>query len=289
MGSWARQRIAGNGSTLERARQVSGSGGRYGRLVRTIHYEAGGHRRPIDVFELEADALDGGRPAVVFFHGGAWRLGDRAQFHPQCERLAAVGYVAATAAYSLDGSIAACARDAQAAVEQLLSSADDLGIDPGRVAVAGGSAGGHLAACLAACPVFRPSVAPAAAVLFNPVLDFVATMRALGDFAPETGVPAEQLSPVHQDLSALPPTIVFHGTADSLVAIDQSRRFRDEAEAAGARCELVEFEGREHAFFNPVPPELAAVPGLVNVDDFDATVAAMLGFLAGVLGPVEHA
>lgn len=246
--------------------------------MRTEQYEAGGRSLPIDVFEPEDDG-GGGRPAVVFLHGGAWRFGDRSQFHPQCERFARAGYVAATANYVLDGSILDAAHSARAAVEHVLANADGWGVDPCRVAVGGGSAGGHLAACLLVCPEVRPSVPLAGSVLFNPVFDLAAIVTALGELAPEVGVPAERLSPLHQDVGDLAPTIVFHGTHDSLVPIAHSRDFRDRATAAGARCDLVEFEGREHAFFNPVPPELA---GAINEGDFDATVDAALTFLGEV-------
>lgn len=239
--------------------------------VRTTTYEADGRSHGLDVFEPTVAGER--RPGILFFHGGAWRFGERGQFHPQCEELAAAGYVAASATYSLDGTIDRCVRDAAAAFDALVGAATELGLDPDRLAVGGGSAGGHLAACLAACPDHRRPAA--AAVLFNPVLDLVGTVGS-DAAARQAGTEPDALSPITRPLDDLPPTIVFHGTADSLVPIDRTRAFRDRATAAGRICVLEEYEGREHAFFNPVPPELADA---VNAGDFATTIGATRAFL----------
>jgi acetyl esterase/lipase len=249
--------------------------------MRTEHYSTeDGRSMPMDVFGCDGAPDDVPRPAILFLHGGAWIMGDRAQFHPQCERFAAAGFVAATASYSIGVSILQCGLDARAAVEHVLTRGQDRLVDPERVAVGGGSAGGHLAACLGTCEIVRPSIAPAALVLFNPVLDLAASVAALGELAPVVGAPTERLSPIAQDLGHLPPTIVFHGTKDSLVSVDQSRAFRDAATAAGARCELREFEGREHAFFNRMPPEFADA---LNFGDFETTTVDALAFVQEVV------
>jgi pectinesterase len=88
------------------------------------------------------------RPAIVFVHGGGWRTGVRANFAPMAIRMAERGYVAATISYRLspEAPYPAAVIDAKAAVRWVRAHAADYGIDPGRIAIAGGSAGGQIAA-----------------------------------------------------------------------------------------------------------------------------------------------
>jgi acetyl esterase/lipase len=65
--------------------------------------------------------------------------------------------------------------------------------------------------------------------------------------------------------AGLPPTLILHGTADTVVPIAQSRRYVTTLAAAGNRAELVPLPGRKHAF---------VLPGYGSNDD--ATVAESL-------------
>jgi len=200
-------------------------------------------------------------PAVVFFHGGAWRGGSREQFLPQCRKLAARGTFGITASYRLASdanglSAVDCAHDAAEAVRWVRAHAVDLGIAPDRIAAGGGSAGGQLAAAVAAM-----GVELSALVLFNPALgpDGSPRLDFLGDGAPDWDV-----------TPGFPPALVQHGTADRIVPIQHVRRFAERMSALGSPCELVEYEGMPHAFFNHPAPE----------GRFEATVQEMERFLA---------
>ena len=86
-------------------------------------------------------------PGVVFVHGGGWRTGVRANFAPMAIRMAERGYAAATVSYRLSPEAAypAAIHDVKAALRWMRAHAGDYGIDPARIAVAGGSAGGQIA------------------------------------------------------------------------------------------------------------------------------------------------
>ncbi len=86
-------------------------------------------------------------PLVVLVHGGGWRSGDRREFAPLAARLAARGFAAATIDYRLSGQALypAAIDDVKQSILWLKEHAAQYGIDPGRVAVAGGSAGGQIA------------------------------------------------------------------------------------------------------------------------------------------------
>jgi acetyl esterase/lipase len=86
-------------------------------------------------------------PVVVIVHGGGWRSGLRSEFVPMAMRLAQRGYAAATISYRLSGEARypAAIHDVRAAVRWVRSHAPDYGLDPQRIALAGGSAGGQIA------------------------------------------------------------------------------------------------------------------------------------------------
>ena len=217
----------------------------------------------------EDHSADDQRPAIVFFFGGGWRSGSPQQFLPHCQYLAERGMVAAVADYRVatrHGVTAdECVKDAKSAIRWLRVNADRLGVDPNRIAAGGGSAGGHLAAATATLPGHDPdpdgvSPVPDALVLFNPATvlapvdggpDPTAEQRERFDaLAKRFGAPPESMSPYHHLGAGLPPTIVFHGTADETVPHSTAVQFCDGLRAHKARCDLVSYNGAGHGFFN---------------------------------------
>src|SRR5215207_1445537 len=122
------------------------------------------------------------RPAIVFFFGGGWKNGSHVQFTRQAEYFASRGLVCATADYRVANQHKttpdACVEDAKSAIRYVRKHSAELGVDPGRIVAAGGSAGGHLAAATLLVPGFdaageTPTVSckPNALILFNPALN----------------------------------------------------------------------------------------------------------------------
>lgn len=197
------------------------------------------------------------RPAIVFFFGGGWVGGNPQQFFPHCRHLAALGMVAISAEYRVRNRHSTtpfeCVADGKSAVRYLRAHAAELGVDPRRIVAGGGSAGGHVAACTATIAAYDEdgedtaiSSKPNALVLFNPVVD---TTR-LGYGANRFKGDPRQLSPVHHITSGLPPTMIFHGTADTTVPFENVARFSQKMHATGNECRLIAFEGKKHGFFN---------------------------------------
>ena len=88
---------------------------------------------------------------MVFYFGGGWVRGNPAQFERQSEHLASRGMVGIRVEYRVmpkgdSGPPVICCQDAKSAMRWVRAHAAELGIDPERIAAAGGSAGGHLAA-----------------------------------------------------------------------------------------------------------------------------------------------
>ena len=97
------------------------------------------------------------RPAIVFFFGGGWVGGTPEQFRPQSTYFASRGMVGLRVEYRTipkgdNGPPLVCCADAKSAMRYVRSHAAELGVDPRRIAGAGGSAGGHLAAFTALVP-----------------------------------------------------------------------------------------------------------------------------------------
>lgn len=111
-------------------------------------------RHLLDVYQPDSGTVPGNAPIVLFFYGGNWTRGERAEYRFVGEALAANGIIAVVADYRLsphvcyDGFLGDCAL----ALQWTLSHAISLGGDPARVMVMGHSAGAYNAAMLALDP-----------------------------------------------------------------------------------------------------------------------------------------
>ena len=218
--------------------------------------------RQLDLFVTLPDppTANHRRPAIIFYHGGGWTGGSPAQFNAHARHFASRGIVSILVRYRLiDGKSAVpplvCIQDARSSFRWVRAHAPELGIDPDRIAAAGGSAGGHLAAHLAlvAAPHLddpqddaRISFRPDALLLFNPVLD-----NGPGEFGHRrVGDRVTEFSPAHNVAPGAPPAILFLGSADKLVPVATLERFCSALRAAGNRAELHVYPDQPHGFFN---------------------------------------
>jgi acetyl esterase len=95
---------------------------------------------------------DGATPLVIFFHGGAFRSGDKSNVPARLlARCLEAGISVASANYRLSQMAAypAPMLDGARAVQYLRLHANDLGIDPARIAASGSSAGAGIALWIA--------------------------------------------------------------------------------------------------------------------------------------------
>ena len=219
------------------------------------------------IFTPDGHKADDKRPASVFFFGGGWTSGSPGQFQHQCEYFASRGMVAITADYRVASrhqvKAVTCVADAKSAIRWVRANAKRLGIDPDRIAAGGGSAGGHLAACTGTIQDFDEkgedttvSSVPNAMVLFNPAL----VLAPLGGESNEKlrvlltsdrcGIDPEKISPCHHVRAGAPPTIIFHGKADTTVPYATAEAFAAAMKKAGNRCEVAGAEGQAHGYFN---------------------------------------
>lgn len=230
-------------------------------------YETGELR--LDLFEPPAGSK-GLRPALIMIHGGAWRLGTKLDYRYHAGQFARRGFVTVSIDYRLAPrhKFPACLEDCRAAVNWVRSRAAELRVDPARIALFGGSAGGHLSLLTGYCassPVGEAGSAAesgsgvAAVVCVYGVTDLTdaAAHRVpivKGMFADFLGGSVDEIpevyraaSPITHVRSGCPPTLVIHGTADSMVPIAQSEALVEKLREAQVPFVFDRIPGWPHA------------------------------------------
>ena len=224
---------------------------------RSIVYKKVGDRELVlHVFEPEGLKSSDRRPGYVVIHGGGWTGMGPERMFPFADHFAKRGMVAFSVQYRLASAktgvtVFDCVKDARSAVRYVRTHAAELGIDPQKIIVSGGSAGGHLAAATAMfdgvneeTDDLKISPVPNALVLLFPVID--TSTEGYGNA--RIGERWQEISPRHQVRPGLPPTIVFHGTADPTTPFAGAKAFHEEMIKAGNRCELDVNEGGQHGY-----------------------------------------
>ena len=191
---------------------------------------------------------------IIFFHGGGWNSGDYKQFERQSMYFASRGMIAISAEYRIKNKHGTtpiqAMEDAKSAIRFLRLNAKSFFINPNRIAAAGGSAGGHLAAVTANIDLFDNvnedlgiSSKPNLLVLYNPVIDFGSRKWLWIDNPSDA-------SPVHNISKGSPPTIILTGTNDKIVPVETIMNYKKIMESVGSRCDVILYDGAQHAFFN---------------------------------------
>ena len=196
-------------------------------------------------------------PAIVFFFGGGWKVGDVTQFEPHAAYLSDRGMVCILADYRTASrhqtSPFESLKDAKSAMRFVRKHAKEYHLDTAKIAAAGGSAGGHLASATAFIEGYNETsddlsvrCKPNALVLFNPVID-----NGPGGYGYERiGDAYKEFSPLHNITAGAPPTLFLLGTEDDLIPVETARYYQKVMDRVGSRCDLALFEGEKHGFFN---------------------------------------
>jgi acetyl esterase len=205
-------------------------------------------------------------PGILFFHGGGWVTGSVATHDGLCRRLA---HEARCRVVSVEYRLApehpfpAAAEDAVNSARFVLAHAEDFGMDPGRIAVAGESAGGNLSAVIA-LETRRDPRRPRLQVLIYPALDLTCSTESYRTFADGylltramvdwylrfyvggRDVRDPRISPRFSAEVSDVPALVY--TAGCDVLRDEARLYADQLKAAGTRVAYREFPNLIHGF-----------------------------------------
>ena len=223
-------------------------------------------------------------PVVLFFHGGGWVHGTLDMYDRLCSVLAVQ---AGCAVVSIDYRLApehplpAAWEDAVDSLAWIKENHSELGVDAGRIALAGDSSGGNLAASLAQAAAGDSAIVHQ--LLFYPALDgqcntesyeanhvgflSAAQMRWYWDqYAPGDLRTDPRASPAAGTIaSALAPATIIVAGNDPLH--DEGVSYAQTIEAAGASATLHSYPGAIHGFvslFGLVPLADEAITSAVT-------------------------
>jgi len=241
-------------------------------------------------------------PGMLVVHGGAWRIGARADFAAIARALAQPGYVAVAIDYRLAPQYKFPAQiyDCQAAVRWMREHAKELKIDTTRIGGFGYSAGGHLVALLGTLgdnelrepgvPANAPSARLQVVVAGGAPCDFRVMPRDSNQLAYWLGGTRAERPNAYRDASPAtyitvddPPMYFFSGENDWLVPIISPRRMVELLKDAGVTAEMhpVKDAGHMQALFDR--PVLEG--GLAFLDRYLKLVDSTVSGKAEVAGP----
>jgi acetyl esterase len=216
-------------------------------------------------------------PALVYFHGGGFVLGDLDCFDSICRALAdSSGCRIVSVDYRLapEHPFPAAVEDCFAALKWIESNAASLGIDPNRVAVGGDSAGGNLAAVISQLAQANNGPHIALQMLIYPITTMRPDSPSSFAFSPtilrgpainwfyshyvpdggEDHTDDPRLSPLRsEDLSGLPPAYIVTAGFDPLH--QEGVAYADKLKSAGVKVRHIDYPTMIHGFFS--------MPGLI--------------------------
>lgn len=249
---------------------------RFTRTDGIVYTQRNGH-------DLTFDIIRPAKPnglGILLMVSGSWRSSGPGSFPPfMAASLLRHGYTVFAVSHLSQpkATVMDITQDMTRAVRFIRHHARDYGIDAARLGVTGGSSGGHLSLMLATRgtpgegdapdPIDRQSSAVQAAAVFFPVTDLLnlgASTENPGDggppksfvkaFGPDSTnltvwkVIGRDVSPIYHISTNMPPILIVHGGADTLVPLDQSTRFQTQARALGRTVELVLRPGKQHGW-----------------------------------------
>ncbi|HWD28205.1 MAG TPA: alpha/beta hydrolase [Rhizomicrobium sp.] len=233
---------------------------------RTVPTPSGGV--PIRIYTPVAAGRDP-MPALVYYHGGGFVIGNIDTHDGLCRMLANEGgfrVIAVDYRLAPENKYPAAIDDAFAALSWVVANAPEIGVDANRLAVGGDSAGGNLAAGVAQLAKAKGGMALSAQMLLFPVTQIGAETRSLKEFAVGYFLEKETLdwfyasylpsgadtsdpriSPLRaKDLSNLPPAYIMLGGFDPLH--DEGMEYADKLRAAGVKVTLADHTDMVHCF-----------------------------------------
>ena len=233
-----------------------------GKVIKDIEFaKIGGQSLKLDLY---LPTKQKNAALVIWIHGGGWRNGTKEKCF--ITWLPEHGYAMASISYRLSNiaKFPAQLHDCKGAVRWLRANAKKYGYDPDKFYVAGASAGGHLTALMATTSGhkklegttggnLKQSSAVQGAIDYYGATDFILRSKTQPSRANEKGSVVYDLlgGGAHEKIESAKlasacyhisnddaPLLVFHGTKDETVLIDQSRAIEKKYREAGLSVEF---------------------------------------------------
>ena len=247
------------------------------RYVRNLSYSTAGKRGLLDIYTPVTQGAR--RPVLLHVHGGAWMMGHKShQGQPLLHRMVELGWVGVSINYRLAPRDAYPAQivDVKKAIAWVKTHIEEYGGDPDCIVVTGGSAGGHLS-LLAGLTAGHADwqtgfegvdTAVQGVLAMYPVVDltnrhgirqqarmdgFISQkiIQQTREAAPEVFEDGSPISWIHREgvAESAPPFCIVQGTHDSLVWVEEVRRFVAEfAPQTSVPLVYAELPRAQHAF-----------------------------------------
>lgn len=219
----------------------------------------------MDVY-LPASRSSDTTKVIILVHGGAWMEGDKSDFESavQALRQQLPSYALFNINYrlaSITGTNLWPAQidDVNKAVNFIISKKNEYRVNTGKIIMLGASAGAHLSLLQAyrfnangnikaVVDLFGPT--DIADLYNNPINEnYPFLLRTWLGGTPTTATAAyTAASPIQHITAQAPPTIIFHGTADDVVPVSQSRALETALKAKGVTNSYVEYNGLGHGW-----------------------------------------
>ncbi|XP_051119077.1 probable isoprenylcysteine alpha-carbonyl methylesterase ICMEL2 isoform X2 [Andrographis paniculata] len=231
-------------------------------------------RNRLDLYLPSSTYGDDLKPVVIFVTGGAWIIGYKAWGSLLGLQLAERGIMVASIDYRNfpQGTISDMVNDVCQGIAFVMENIIEFGGDPSKIYLMGQSAGAHISACALLQQAVKQSrgdpiswsVSQISAYfglsggynllklvdhfhgrgLYRSIfLSIMEGEKALEQFSPEMIV----RNPGSSDaVSLLPHIILFHGTGDYSIPCDASKKFVEALRNAGAKADLVLYDGKTH-------------------------------------------
>ena len=230
-----------------------------------VAYASANSNQKLDVY-LPANRSTATSYTCIMVHGGSWSGGDKSDFNTDIATLKTLvgNYAIININYSLaNGSSILLQQqidDLNAAFNFIHSKANEYLINTNKIAIIGASAGAHLS-LLKAYKYNTDNKIKAMVDLFGPTnMTWMYTSHPYPTIAQPTIVnvmgatPITNAaayyngSPINFVSSTVPPTIIFHGTADEIVPISESVNLKNALATAGVQYEYYTYTGEAHGW-----------------------------------------
>lgn len=212
---------------------------------------------------------EGPFPALVYYHGGGWVIGNLDIVDVPCRRIAnQANCVVISVAYRLapEHKFPAAIEDAYATVNWVVEQAHSIQVDPSRIAVAGDSAGGNLATVVSLMARDKEGPSLVQQILLYPVTNYAFDTNSYAENADGYFLTKAMMkwfwnhylrdeqdgrnpyaSPLlADDLSGLPPAHIITAGFDPLR--DEGEAYAERLKAAGVPVTTTHYESMIHGF-----------------------------------------
>jgi acetyl esterase/lipase len=248
-------------------------------LIENIYIPGQDDRTKIRLRLYKPQSLTASTPALIWLHGGGYVMGNPEMDDGRCAQFVrelGISIVSVDYRYAPKHPFPAGLEDSYSALLWIQSHAQQLGVDPKRIAIGGASAGAGLAAALVQLAHDRQEIKPVFQLLIYPMLDDRTVLRTeiddsnsiawnqksnqygwesyLGKKCGAEDVPAYSVPARRTDLSGLPPTWIGVGTVD--LFHDEDAAYAQRLKECGVDCEIYIVPGAFHGFdvFDPQVP-----------------------------------